>query len=73
MEKAESFGYFSLENYYPISHQKISDLPSTFTYVRYGEKLKKIENLYDAPNSLRDFEKYFEVEIESLNWKITDK
>jgi Domain of unknown function (DUF6438) len=68
MKAAESYSFFSLAKYYPISQQKISDLPVTFTFVEHRSHFLATENHFDAPLALREFEKYFEIQLETLEW-----
>lgn len=69
LKEAESRGYFGFENLYPANGQKITDLPITFTSISFDGQTKSIENRFDSPVSLREFEQYFEQKMEQLDWK----
>jgi hypothetical protein len=68
MKTAQNYAFFDLESYYPTSHQKIPDLPMTVTFVEFEGKKWRIEDHFDAPLALRDFEKKVETQIEALDW-----
>lgn len=55
---ADSVGYFDLEDSYPPVEERIPDLPSTITSVKFGDAEKNITNNHNAPSNLIKFEKY---------------
>lgn len=74
LKEAESRGFFQFEDLYPPNRQKIADLPITLTSISFGGRTKSIENRFDSPVSLREFERYFEQKMEQLDWKsVIDK
>jgi hypothetical protein len=60
-------GFFDLEKEYPVE-QRVADLPATITYVRIGEREKKVRNFMSAPENLAVFEKFLEDIIAGLTW-----
>ncbi len=63
-EKALELRFFDLSGNYPLSSDPIlEDFPTVITYLRVGEGGKLIENNYDAPRQLIEFERYLEREI----------
>lgn len=68
LETAESSGYFAFAPYYPIQHTEIADLPTTFVFIESKGRFHQVENHFDAPPALRNFEKYFEEKLEELEW-----
>ncbi len=71
-DKASELGYLDLYNEYPVEH-KVADLPSTITYVRYGDMIKSVKNTIEGPAELQEFEAYLEGVINSLEWKPTER
>ena len=69
LETAESSGYFALAPYYPTGHAEIPDLPTTFIFVESKGQMHQIEDHFDAPVALHNFEIYFEEKLELLDWK----
>ncbi|MBL1180425.1 MAG: hypothetical protein HND27_04895 [Bacteroidetes bacterium] len=66
-KKATEINYFSLENSY--NHPGITDIPATITELYFNGKNKRIENRYQAPQKLKDFELFVESIINELPWK----
>lgn len=66
-KKAAEINYFSLENSY--NHPGITDIPATITELNVNGKYKKIENRYQAPQELKDFELFVESIMNELPWK----
>lgn len=64
----EKANYFVLKNQYPNDGRFIQDFPTTMTYVKRGGLEKRIQNNFDAPLPLRNFEDWFERFLFSLNW-----
>lgn len=69
LANAESSGFFALAPYYPTTHTEITDLPTTFIFVESKGRFHQIENHFDAPLALRNFEILFEKKLEELDWK----
>lgn len=66
-------GIFSMAEHYPASGRRIGDFPMTTTFLHFGEKRRRIEDNFDAPLALQNFESYFFEKIEALEWvKIGD-
>ena len=69
LETAESSGYFAFAPYYPIGHEEIPDLPTTFVFIESKGRFQQIEDHFDSPVALRNFESSFEEKLEELDWK----
>ena len=68
-KKAAEIKYFELQNTYPQGELQISDLPHIISYIRTENTGKLINNAYDAPKELIDFERWLENELDILDWK----
>ena len=66
--KADEMGYLDFYDEYPVEH-KVADLPSTITYLRYGDMIKSVKNTLEGPKKLKEFEAYLEGVINDLDWK----
>lgn len=73
LETAESSGYFAFSPYYPVQLMEIADLPTTFVFIESKGRFHQVENHFDAPLALLNFEKYFEEKLEELEWVKTSK
>lgn len=67
MKRAEEISYTTLNNVYDNEH--VTDLPSTITSIRKDGELKTIVNRFDAPEELRQFEKFFDSLFEAVDWE----
>jgi hypothetical protein len=67
-DKALSIKYLSLENKYPIAPVVIADLPTTTTYIRIGNEGKLINDNFDAPKELIEFESWLEHAFDKVEW-----
>ena len=68
--KANSIGYFELENKYD---SPVTDFPTTITAVNASGKSKTISNRVGGPDSLKEYEKYLDGLLNGLGWtKIAD-
>lgn len=72
-EKADEVRFFDFYNEYPTGDRKIADLPSTITYLRVGDMEKQVTNTHEAPEKLKEFERYLEDLIGKLEWKPSRK
>ncbi len=70
--KASEMGYLDFYDEYPVEH-KVADLPSTITYIRYGDMIKSVKNTIEGPKSLKEFEAYLEEVINNLDWKPSER
>lgn len=68
-KEAVKNGYTTLLTKYPSDDSAIKDLPTTITFLRSGKKGNRVENNYDAPKELIEFENWFENEIQNMDWK----
>ncbi len=68
-QKANEIKYFELNDNYDAS---ITDVPTTFTEIHFDGKVKRILNRWNAPDELREFEKYLDEVLDGLNWKKPD-
>ena len=68
-QEAVKMGYSTFQAKYPVDGSDIKDLPSTISYIRSGKKGIRVENNYDAPKELIEFENWLENEIQNLDWK----
>lgn len=69
VKRAESVGFFGLENQYPTDGRRVADFPTTTIHIRTGQKERSVEDHFDAPLSLQGFEQFFLELIEELNWE----
>lgn len=67
--KAADTNFWKLKDTYPDAGSLITDIPTTITYIRQGNKGKLITNNYDAPKSLIALEKWLESEMDNLAWQ----
>lgn len=72
MKHAEVAGIFALENHYPTSGRRVADFPTTIIYMRSGQKERRIEDNFDAPLHLQEFEQYFAEWLEKLDWETVE-
>jgi hypothetical protein len=68
-DKADSIGYFSMNGEYPMAGEKIADLPNTITEIRRGDMIKHIDNNYDSPPALQEFEEYLAALAAKMEWR----
>lgn len=66
--KADEVKYWDMSAEYPQG-QKVADLPSTILYVRAGDVEKSVMDTHGAPEKLKEFERYLEDLISSLDWR----
>ena len=69
-KEADAIGYYQLKNEYD---GPITDIPATFTAVDFGKGIKSVKNRYEAPDELRNYEKFLDRLIEERNWKSAEK
>lgn len=67
MNEANELGYNNFKNIY--DNEAITDLPSTITSLRNNGQLKTVVNRFDAPDALRQFEKFFDELFGNADWK----
>ncbi len=73
VKNAEAAGFFNFSTNYPTNGRKIADFPVTITFLRTAKTERRIENNFDAPLGLQNFEAFFLEKIEMLEWvKISD-
>ena len=70
LARAKEIGYFDFNNEY--DSESVTDLPSTITTLRNGDQLKQVINRYQGPESLSEFENYFDSQYLKLDWKIIE-
>jgi Domain of unknown function (DUF6438) len=68
-DRADSIGYFSMNGEYPMGGEKISDLPYTITEIRRGDMIKHIDDNYDSPVALQEFEEYLATLAAKMEWR----
>ncbi|MDX1943131.1 MAG: DUF6438 domain-containing protein [Saprospiraceae bacterium] len=73
LEKALSIQYLILADSYPIDGQAIANLPTTSTAIFINGKSKSIQNNFDAPKALIEFEAFLEKALSELNWTKVEK
>ncbi len=66
--KSEEVDFYSFYSEYPREN-KVVDLPTTITYIRFGDMEKQVRNTHDAPESLTEFENFLETLINGLTWR----
>lgn len=73
LNAAKELTPLSFNDKYPIKGVTVTDLPTTKTYLRFGNSGKLVINNYDAPKEVLDLETRIEMFAESLHWKKTEK
>lgn len=73
LNNAEAIRFFDLADFYPIDAPAIPDLSSTFTYINYKGKEKKIQNNYDGPNTLFELQKQIADQLTTIKWQADSK
>jgi Domain of unknown function (DUF6438) len=68
-DRADRIGYFSMNGEYPMGGEKIADLPYTITEIRRGDMIKHIDNNYDSPPALQEFEEYLAALAAGMEWR----
>ena len=66
ISKAGEIGYFDLNEIYD---SPVTDLPSTITYLSVKGQKKTIKNRVRGPETLKEYEKYFDALFEDAEWK----
>ncbi len=69
LEKAYQIDYMQLERKYPIKGLGITDFPTCITYVKSQGEQKTVYNKNDAPQSLIEYERFFDKVLENVAWK----
>jgi len=72
-KRAETLALFDLEEIYPKKGEFLEDYPAVITHIYSGEREKRIVNIYDAPDALRDFEEYLIEVTKKLVWSEIDE
>ena len=67
-KRAEMSGLYEMENRYPNYGEFLEDYPSVIVHVFDAEKEKRIVDIYDAPQGLKDFENYLLSVTKNLVW-----
>ncbi len=67
--RAEALGFFSFERQYPANGRRITDFPTTTSYLHWGKNERRVEDNFDAPLALQEFEKFFAEWLEQLAWQ----
>ncbi len=67
-EKVHEVKFLDFENQYPTG-VKVADLPTTVIYIRIGDMEKTVKDTHDAPEKLKEFEKFMEDLIETIAWR----
>lgn len=68
LQMASEIDYNNLNDVYPETGKPIKGLPTTFTMINLAGTEKTVENNYDAPQELMEFEHFFELQLEKLSW-----
>ena len=68
-KRAKEINFLKMSDKYPKGDIEITDIPTTVTYIRQGERGKLISDNYDAPKELIEFEKWLENELDTSVWK----
>lgn len=68
-QEAEKIGFFQFSNTYPVDGKDIPDIPKTITYLKNGNNELRVVDAFDAPLSLRNFEKFLIDKMDSLYWE----
>lgn len=68
-KRAKEINFFKMSDKYPKGDIEITDIPTTITYIRQGERGKLVADNFDAPKELIEFEKWLEKELDTLDWK----
>ncbi|MBI1227543.1 MAG: hypothetical protein GC192_20085 [Bacteroidetes bacterium] len=66
---ADKIKFFQMERKYP--DYQVWDAPSTFIYVNINGKEHQVEDILDAPQELKEFEKFFDDLIKKQGWRTT--
>jgi hypothetical protein len=69
VEKFKNSDFFSFKNVYTAD---VHDLPTTYLFFKDNGKEKMIQDYYNAPQKLKELEKFVEDIIPSLRWKKAD-
>ena len=67
LKYAQELKYFEMKSEY--DNKGVTDLPSTITKLRNEEGLKTIQNRYEGPKELSQFEKYLDSILDGIKWK----
>ena len=70
LEEAERVGFFGMKDEY--DNRAVTDVPSCMIMIRGNEGGKYIHDRFDAPDVLRNFEKYVDNILLNLDWQKAD-
>ena len=65
VEAFETAGFFDLKNEYTAN---ITDLPTTITSIRIGDRFKRVIDYYGAPQVLKDLERSIDKVAGTARW-----
>jgi hypothetical protein len=68
-KEAEKVSFFKFAAAYPENGKKIADFPLTITTINANGKQNSIEDNFDAPIGLQNFEQYLFEKLDKLDWK----
>jgi Domain of unknown function (DUF6438) len=69
LAQAQSIKFMGLKNRYPEGDMQISDVPTSYSYIRIGNEGKLVVNNHDAPVQLIEFERFVEAQFNNLKWQ----
>lgn len=67
-QKAKTIGYFDLNDKYPLKGLGIIDFPVCITSLQTENQKKIIYNRNDSPQSLVEYQEFFDETLEALEW-----
>jgi hypothetical protein len=65
-DKANELQFFDLEVEYD---SPVTDLPTTYTFIRNGAITKQVKNRVGGPDNLKAYESFLEGMLDAANWK----
>ncbi|MEQ8325218.1 MAG: DUF6438 domain-containing protein [Vicingaceae bacterium] len=65
-DEAQAIGYFTMEDRYDAS---VTDVPSVLIMISGPNGRKSVEDRFNAPDVLHNFEKYLDKILMGLDWK----
>ncbi len=68
VEKADAFGFFDLNDFYPINSAQITDFPMCVCSVKKNGELKIVYNRNDAPLNLIKFQNFLDQFFADKEW-----
>jgi hypothetical protein len=69
IEKANDYGFFDLNDFYPVNTPQITDFPMCVSSVRKDGELKIVYNRNDAPLNLIKFQNFLDQFFSDKEWR----